>query len=122
LCILTYINCFFQYKFEDNNVERRDGTLKDAKDLTATLKSIGFKIKCFQDLCLYEIKREMKKIRKTKKNVACIVIVILSHGDEDGFIHCYDSKYSLRSVIVNELADCKNLAGKAKIVVVQACR
>ena len=49
---------------------------------------------------------------------------ILTHGEEKGTLHAYDKKFNLNKDIIEKLlpTNCKHLAGKPKLVFVQACQ
>ena len=49
---------------------------------------------------------------------------ILTHGEENGTLHAFDRKLNLNEDIIEKLlpTNCKQLAGKPKLVFVQACQ
>ena len=57
-------------------------------------------------------------------DLACLALFILTHGEENGILHAYDSVYSLNKHIIPELLPdkCKSLAGKPKMIFIQACQ
>ena len=57
-------------------------------------------------------------------DLACLALFILTHGEEKGILHAYDSVYSLNQHIIPELLPdkCPSLAGKPKMIFIQACQ
>lgn len=51
-------NCF---KFKDESIENRHGSLKDTEDLERVTKDLGLDVRIFRDSTLEEIKTELKK-------------------------------------------------------------
>lgn len=53
----------------------------------------------------------------------CLIIVVLTHGDENNVLYAKDEKYNLNDTIINPIVS-KNtsLAGKPKIIIIQACK
>ena len=59
-----------------------------------------------------------------QKDLSCLAIFILTHGEEKGELYAYDSNFYLNKDIIEELLpmNCPGLAGKPKLVFVQACQ
>jgi len=52
----------------------------------------------------------------------CLVIIILSHGDENETICAYDEHYSFQTTMVEEIIQNDTLLGKPKIFIINACK
>ena len=65
----------------------------------------------------------MDKIGK-QKNLSCLALFILSHGEKKGTIYTYDHELNLNKDIIDRLlpTNCEPLAGKPKLIFVQACQ
>lgn len=114
----------FNHEFFNNEeLERRKGTEKDCADLVRVLTKLGFDINVHQDLCYKDILSTAEATaRLDHKDNDCLLVVILSHGNR-GFIHAKDAPYKLDSIwslFTNK--NCKSLAGKPRLFIVQACR
>ena len=53
-----------------------------------------------------------------------LALFILTHGERDGTIYTYDDELNLNNDIIDRIlpTKCKQLAGKPKLVFVQACQ
>ena len=111
-----------QYHFEDPAFKPREGTNVDAQNIKETFESINFRVDLHQDLRKRDIVRVIGHICDTTEDLSCVALIILSHGDERGYVEAFDGPYSLKSVVLEPLSRCKNIEGKAKMVFVQACR
>lgn len=50
----------------------------------------------------------------------CLAVVVLTHGDEDGKLYCYDSYYNEEMLWTPFAANkCPTLAGKPKLFFIQ---
>ena len=56
--------------------------------------------------------------------MSCLALFILTHGEREGTIYTYDNKLNLNKDIIDRIlpTNCKQLAGKPKLVFVQACQ
>ena len=70
-----------------------------------------------------EIGKELKEI-ENRKDLSCLALFILTHGGQDGTLYTYNSELNLNKDIIDKLlpTNCKQLAGKPKLVFVQACQ
>ena len=71
----------------------------------------------------FELGEEIKKIG-SKSDLSCLALFILTHGEENGKLHAYDRTFNLNEDIIDKLLPqhCPNLAGKPKLVFIQACQ
>lgn len=104
--------------------ESRPGTNVDCENLRQTLSGLHFNVIICKDYTKHEIHEEIKEVssRDHSEN-DCIIIVILSHGFDDGDVCAADREYSVESLASFFTADkCPSLAGKPKLFFIQACR
>ena len=66
---------------------------------------------------------ELDKIGK-QKNLSCLALFILTHGEKHGTIYTYDHELNLNKDIIDKIlpTKCEQLAGKPKLIFVQACQ
>ena len=132
LKILIIIN---NVKFEKVNrnlptkkrLSERIGSDEDVKYIKKTFTDLGWKIEedfVLQDPSKCKIKEQIKVIQETKVPLSCIAVFIMSHGEEYDTIWADDDCYNLKEDIIEQLAaeNCPSLAGKPKMVFVQACQ
>ncbi len=132
LKVLIIIN---NVKFEKANknlptnkrLSERIGSDEDVKYIKKTFTDLDWKIDV--DLVLHDpskckIKEQIKVIQDTKVLLSCIAVFIMSHGEENDTIWADDDCYNLKEDIIEQLAaeNCPSLAGKPKLVFVQACQ
>ena len=60
---------------------------------------------------------------KDKRELSCLFLFILTHGEESGTLHAHDVGYLLDRDIIGRLTakECPKLAGKPKVIFLQAC-
>ena len=97
----------------------------DGENLTQTLSALGFTVTVYVDKQSNEIEAILKEVQKDDHSDAdCVLVAMLSHGDEEGFL--YDSrgwKFLPSKLWTPFTADlCTSLAGKPKMFLVQACQ
>ena len=115
---------FNHFEFENKIAHRnRNGTEKDVDAIFKTFKGLGFKVEPYHDLTAEEIEEKMISVQKME-NISIFVLFILSHGYGNGSIQAYDKSYDLNKSILENLRpdNCPNLAGKPKLIFVQACQ
>jgi len=104
---------------------KRNGAETDVKNLTHTLEALGFAVEIYVDKQSDEIESILKDVQKDDhSNADCILVVMMTHGDEEGFL--YDSrgwKFLPSKLWAPFTADlCPSLAGKPKLFLFQACQ
>ena len=114
---------FNNRKFKDNRMKERNGTEKDVQAISQTFAELSFEIEVLENPTYTEICQKLKSIQKLK-NLSCLALFILSHGEENGLLHSYDGTYTLNKHIIPELLpeNCPSLAGKPKLIFIQACQ
>jgi caspase-like apoptosis-related cysteine protease len=115
---------FNQHDFHPvQELSPRDGTEMDCAALETTFQKLGFEVQRYDNLEVADIRHNMAKIQRTE-DLSCLALFILTHGQKDGLLHGYDSSFMLNKDIVQELLpqQCPGLAGKPKMIFVQACQ
>ena len=114
---------FNNRKFKDNRMKERNGTEKDVQAISQTFAELSFEIEVLENPTYTEICQKLKSIQKLK-NLSCLALFILTHGEENGVLASYDGTYTLNKHIVTELLPekCPSLAGKPKLIFIQACQ
>ena len=90
-----------------------------------TFKSLDWDIDLYNDCTVAQIREFiLKQIQLSEENFAALAIFILSHGEDNGTIFASDYPFRVDHDILFQLAADKspNLAGKPKLVFVQACQ
>jgi hypothetical protein len=61
---------------------------------------------------------------QNRADLSCLALFILTHGEEDGKLYCRDEHYYLNRDVVKELLPdkAKHLAGRPKMIFIQACQ
>lgn len=102
----------------------RIGTKKDCQDLKECLEKLKFDVEVCPDYTCNEIQNKIANIAKQdhSKN-DCLLIAIMSHGLNSGFICAKDHPYKFENIWKCFTANkCPSLAGKPKLFFIQACR
>nr|QZX63197.1 caspase 3 [Halisarca dujardinii] len=103
----------------------RPGTERDGKALLHLFTHFGFATTTYSDLSASQMKAVLEGVAKRNHtHTQCLVVAILSHGEEEGLLHGTDDVL----IDIKELADlftghkCSTLVGKPKLFFIQACR
>ena len=95
----------------------------DEEKITKTFSWLNFKVKKKTDLSKEKIKSFIASIsKKDYTDDKCVVLFVLSHGNDDGEILGDDNYYLKVEWIVKKLVDVASLHGKPKLIFIQACR
>lgn len=119
---------FNQVEFDVTDYPERFGTDRDVERLYGTLPRLGFQqqdIKVFEDYSVAEIRREAMRLQVDKdlEEADCLVVIILTHGEDGDYLMAQDDRYHLYEFIENFTPSALNaMAGKPKLFIVQACR
>ncbi|XP_055537518.1 caspase-7-like [Wyeomyia smithii] len=120
---------FNQVEFIDHEkYEERDGTKRDVERLYSTLPRLGFRqedIIVYEDYSASNIERVAEKLENDKDLIEsdCLMVVILTHGEEDDLLMAHDGSYHLYKFLDHFTPSALNsMAGKPKIFIIQACR
>ena len=114
---------FNHENFQHERMAKRTGTEQDVVAIKETFQGLGFHVENHNDLTVDRIFQVLYSIQK-RKDLSCLALFILSHGESDGLLYAYDQNYKLhRNVIQQLLPDvCPSLAGKPKMIFIQACQ
>ncbi|XP_037760319.1 caspase-7 isoform X2 [Chelonia mydas] len=110
--------------FEDQTgMFTRNGTDKDAGELSKCFRRLGFDVVTYNDRCRDDMKKLLKQAaEENHSDAACFACIFLSHG-EDGFIYGTDGILEIKDLTTFFRGDkCKSLIGKPKLFFIQACR
>ncbi|XP_068085547.1 caspase-1 isoform X2 [Anabrus simplex] len=101
----------------------RNGTHKDCTSLAEVLKNLDFEVWQHHDYTCKELKKKLDEVARADHTDAdCLLIAVLSHGDES-MLHSADDAYSVQQLWKPFLGDkCASLAGKPKIFIIQVSR
>ena len=113
---------FAQENFDDG-CNRREGTEADVKNLEKAFKHLGFQNEIFKDLSVAEVKNELEKYSRMDHSANdCIAVTMLTHGSRN-FLRARDNEFPVDLLSKPFEADqCRSLAGRPKIFIIQACR
>ncbi len=105
---------------EDN----REGTNKDAEELNAVFKEMGFDVENHKNLPAKQLCNEIEKVReKNFSKYASLVVCILSHGGEGTVFGTDGDEVSIEDVKTQfNNFNCHDLIDKPKIWIIQACQ
>uniref|UniRef100_A0A8D8F140 Caspase-1 n=3 Tax=Culex pipiens TaxID=7175 RepID=A0A8D8F140_CULPI len=105
-------------------LKSRKGAKADSKALGKSLKRLGFDVDIYSDKGKEEINKITEKAsRQDHSNADCLLVAILTHGDDGDSLCAHDGSYQFSSVWTQFTEErCPSLAGKPKIFIVQACR
>ncbi|XP_058811447.1 caspase-7-like isoform X2 [Topomyia yanbarensis] len=117
-----------QVLFDNEDYPERVGSDKDVERLFNTLQRLGFRkndIHIYEDQSFTEIQRDAILLAADQdlEQADCLIVVILTHGEDGDFVMARDNKYHLYEFIENFTPTAlKSMAGKPKLFIVQACR
>ncbi|EAT33368.1 AAEL014348-PB [Aedes aegypti] len=106
------------------NLPNRDGSDVDCEMLVESLKRLHFDVTLYKDYRLKDILLVIEKVSlMDHSNSDCLLVAVLSHGDEGEVIYAHDCPYQISSIWTQFTGDrCRTLVGKPKIFIIQACR
>ncbi|XP_067393265.1 caspase-7 [Emydura macquarii macquarii] len=101
----------------------RNGTDKDAGELSKCFRSLGFEVVTYNDRSCDDMVKLLKQAAdENHKDAACFACIFLSHGEE-GLIYGTDGAMPIKELTTLFRGDkCKTLIGKPKLFFIQACR
>lgn len=102
----------------------REGSEVDCKVLTESLERLGFDVDLYRDKRLKDILHITEKVSSIDHSSSdCLLVAVLTHGDEGEIIYAHDCPYQISCVWTQFTGDrCPSLIGKPKIFIIQACR
>ena len=121
---LKLVIVFNQENFIKKDLTKRNGTEQDCEAIKTVFEKIGFRVDIYDDRSIEGISRVLRNLQSTDEDMACLFVFILTHGEENGILHAHDMPFRLDRDIVGQLTPdfCPSLAGKPKIIFVQACQ
>lgn len=101
----------------------RSGTDVDCQSLYMLFTEMGFNTQIFSDVTTQQMESAMVNVGKTNHSDAdCFACAVLSHGEE-GFVYGVNGPIQIEKLVGPIKGHrCPSLAGKPKIVFIQACR
>jgi len=121
--VIVFNHRKFSARFDLN--ERR-GTELDVKAIKRTFTSLKWDVQICNDFTCSEIRDVMNNLQTSKETsqICSLAVFILSHGEDNGTVFASDSMYRVDHDILYPLAadKCPLLAGKPKLIFVQACQ
>jgi len=113
----------FATRFQLNE---RKGTELDVFAIEKTFESLDWQVEIHNDASASDIRGviSLLQVREETEKLHALAIFILSHGEDNGTVFAADSMYRVDHDILNALAadKCPYLAGKPKLIFVQACQ
>uniref|UniRef100_A0A1I8P4C0 Caspase family p20 domain-containing protein n=1 Tax=Stomoxys calcitrans TaxID=35570 RepID=A0A1I8P4C0_STOCA len=106
-----------------DNAEERIGSSEDVKALVDTFEHFQMKVALIENAKVDKIRKTVEKIQaKDFSEHACLVIVILSHGNRYEAISAKDGHYSIDDHVLFPILRNSTLNDKPKMFFVQACK
>ncbi|XP_068807782.1 caspase-7 isoform X1 [Struthio camelus] len=108
---------------ERTGMGTRNGTDKDAGDLSKSFRNLGFEVCTYNDQSRDDMEQLLKQAaEEDHSDAACFACILLSHGEE-GLIYGTDGPMAIKNLTALFRGDkCKSLIGKPKLFFIQACR
>eukprot|EP00096_Caligus_rogercresseyi_P008848 TRINITY_DN2870_c0_g1_i2.p1 TRINITY_DN2870_c0_g1~~TRINITY_DN2870_c0_g1_i2.p1 ORF type:complete len:341 (+),score=91.76 TRINITY_DN2870_c0_g1_i2:254-1276(+) len=119
------IALIFNHENFDPRLElrKRNGTRADRENLKKTFRNLEFEVRAFDDLDFANLDKILEDVANDDHSESdCLLMFVLSHG-ESGLIYAKDSAYKperLWSYFNGK--NCPTLAGKPKMIFIQACQ
>ncbi|XP_013391091.1 caspase-3 [Lingula anatina] len=126
---MTYENRGLAIIFNNRNfathtgMAERRGTDQDANGIENRLRALGFDVYRFDNVTCSRMSMTMADVgRRNHSQNDCVALVILSHGEE-GKVYGTDGIIEVDQLLAPLKGDrCLTLAGKPKLIFIQACR
>lgn len=114
---------FNQKTFYKGRHKVRDGTENDRDRLKMIMINMGFRVEIFNDLTGDQMQKKIDYFSRFDYNkTGCLIIFIMSHGDEDT-IASFDREIRIENFIEPfKDENCPSLRGKPRIIVINSCR
>ncbi|KAG4066007.1 hypothetical protein HA402_001254 [Bradysia odoriphaga] len=108
--------------FEDKTL-KRPGTRVDEDNLVKTFSKFNFEFEIFKDLNYKQVVELAEQFsNKNFIDFSCLVVAVLSHGEEKNQVSAKDRYYDFDETVVNPIAKNITLLGCPKIFIINACR
>lgn len=113
----------FASRFE---LTERRGTELDVKAIRKTFSSLKWEVEVCNDYTTADIREAMNNLQSNQETIqiSALAVFILSHGEDNGTVFANDGMYRVDHDILYHLSadKCPLLAGKPKMIFVQACQ
>lgn len=111
-------------QFEIESLQRRKGSDMDAFRFKEIFKQLGFTVESKRNLTSEKMKAQFKQVSaKCMARHDALVIILLSHGSESGVYGTDGLEVDMNDILTYfDNKKCKQMLGKPKIFIVQACR
>lgn len=103
----------------------RHGTSIDVDKLSRTFRGLGFEIDIQENKTYEEIRDHISQVSRMNelKKYDCLVVFVLTHGDESEIIYAKDRRYYVKELVEPFTGrNCIQLANKPKLFFIQACK
>ncbi|XP_061397828.1 uncharacterized protein DDB_G0271670 [Musca vetustissima] len=118
-----YAYIFNNVVFDNPSNEERIGSAEDVKALVQTFEFYKMKVTVIENAKVDKVKKTVEKIQtKDFTEYACLVIVILSHGNRHEEIAAKDGHYSIDDHVLFPILRNTTLNDKPKMFFIQACK
>ncbi|KAL7018279.1 hypothetical protein ACKWTF_010704 [Chironomus riparius] len=111
--------------FKDSKTDHRKGSEQDIISLRMTFETnLKFEFHLHENFTVLKIKDELENLSKREfDDEACLVIVLMTHGSNDGLVSAVDENFD-KSLLWENFTDerCPSLAGKPRLIFLQTCR
>ena len=114
---------FNHVSYDGGDLPKRNGTESDCQAILSTFHKTDFDVRIYDDLKFSQIEAVLRNLQQ-EANLSCLILFILTHGEENGILHAADKPFRLEKHVIQELLPsvCPSLNGKPKLIFVQACQ
>ncbi|XP_049804191.1 caspase-1-like isoform X2 [Schistocerca nitens] len=108
--------------FEEDSLHNRAYTELDRNALMRAFTTLGFEVRCFDDLTYSQIRQQLRRVAE-EDHVNCVAVAVLSHGGANNVLFAKDQEYHVSELLEPfSPAQCPRLVGKPKLFFIQASR
>lgn len=121
--VIVFNHKKFHERFQLNE---RKGTELDVDAIIKTFSALSWKVEVYNDSTTSDIRAVLTELQVSEETdqLSALAVFILSHGEDNGTVFAQESMYRVDHDVLFQLtADkCPYLAGKPKLIFVQACQ
>ncbi|XP_049940914.1 caspase-6-like [Schistocerca serialis cubense] len=108
--------------FEEDSLHNRAYTEIDRNALMRAFTTLGFEVRCFDDLTYSQIRQQLRRVAE-EDHVNCVAVAVLSLGSANNVLFAKDQAYHVSDLLEPfSPAQCPRLVGKPKLFFIQASR
>ncbi|XP_049836192.1 caspase-6-like isoform X2 [Schistocerca gregaria] len=108
--------------FDEDALHNREHTETDRNALMHAFTTLGFEVRCFDDLTYSQIRQQLRRVAE-EDDVNCVAVAVLSHGAANNVLFAKDREYHVSDLLEPfSPAHCPRLVGKPKLFFIQASR